>query len=41
MTENNEIDDYIPVDCVLCDNSSETPEEHERHMKEVHGLWVE
>ena len=25
------------LQCVLCDETSETPEAHERHMGEVHG----
>ena len=25
------------IQCVLCDETSETPEGHERHMGEVHG----
>lgn len=26
----------VEIPCVLCDHSSESPEEHEQHMEEVH-----
>lgn len=34
----SDIDDFYPTDCVLCGHSADTPEEHEQHMAEVHGL---
>lgn len=27
---------HYPTDCVLCGHESETPEEHEQHMREIH-----
>lgn len=26
----------VEIPCVLCDHSSESPEDHEQHMEEVH-----
>jgi hypothetical protein len=31
------IDDFYPTTCVLCPDSSDTTEDHERHMSEVHN----
>lgn len=31
-----DVSHIFPTDCVLCDNSAETNEEHEQHMEEVH-----
>jgi len=32
------VEDSDPVDCVLCDETSSSPETHEQHMQEVHDL---
>ena len=30
------LEDFYPTDCVLCGHESETHEEHEQHMVEIH-----
>lgn len=32
------VDEYYPWQCALCDATSETTEDHEQHMQEVHEL---
>lgn len=33
-------EEYGGVKCVLCDETSESPEEHEQHMAEVHDAGL-